>query len=137
MVPGRMVAPSATHVNANGAALPLPPPVYQLGLVALEQGLELCQLLNPRLPLGTWSVKSKLAVGGWALATAGSIRKLRMYSLPKSKDTVSGWQMGRVWQGCEPDHTASLCGSKPGPLGTGHGVGGCVPETGHAAKAWA
>ena len=83
-----MVAPSATHVNANGAALPPPPPVNQLGLVALEQGLELCQLLNPRLPLGTRSVKSKLAVGGWALATAGSIRKLRMYSLPKGKDTV-------------------------------------------------
>ena len=34
------VAPCATHVKANGDALPPPPPVDQPGLVALGQGFE-------------------------------------------------------------------------------------------------
>ena len=60
-MPGGEVAPSATHVNANGDVLPPPPPVDQPGLVALWQGPEFWFV---KLPLGTWLLKSKAVVGG-------------------------------------------------------------------------
>ena len=101
---GDVVAPSATHVNANGGALPPPPPVDQPGLVALWQGPEFWFV---KLPLGTWLLKSKVVVV--ALAPPRSARTmpslLKRGGGGKSRKRgarmarVGGWQESEAWTG--------------------------------------
>ena len=59
---GESVAPSQTYVNANGDALPPPPPVDQPGLVPLG-GSQSPDLGFVALPLGFRLLKSKAVVG--------------------------------------------------------------------------
>ena len=116
---GEGVAPSATHVNANGDALPPPPPVDQPGLVVLRQGLPLGAWLplGTRLPLGTWLLKSKVVVV--ALAPPRSAR-----TMPSLLERARCRDMARVgsverWPRLSTAPSASGSNDSPGGRATG------------------
>ena len=95
-------------MNANGDALPPPPPVDHPRLWALKQTSPFGLVM---LPLGFCLLKSKKV--GSALVSARSARRIKMYSLPKERNHVGVARAVRV------------------ALGAGHGGGSGMIDAGH------
>ena len=92
-------------MNANGDALPPPPPVDQPGLVVLRQGLPLGAWLplGTRLPLGTWLLVEGRCRG------ASAAQKRQDDAQPVRTGTMSGYGKSGKRGAVAPTIYSPLC----------------------------